>query len=162
MFKFNILGRVKKKILRKIENVLNTCLSDKNLIKTIYVHVLPVAGYVLNVCRISYTDLQELDMTVKRKLREKRCHRRLRCDQRLYIYTKVGGKDLKKLRKMYRETKTIVACYLALSENIWTREVCKYVRSKEHCSVKKEVEKAWQDIGKQLVFSYIELKLNGE
>ena len=71
-------------------------------------------------------------------------------------------KDLKKLRKMYRETKTIVACYLALSENIWTREVCKYVRSKEHCSVKKEVEKAWQDIGKQLVFSYIELKLNGE
>ena len=90
-------------------------------------------------------------MTVKRKLREKRCHRRFRCDQRLYICTKVGGKDF-----------TIVACYLVLSESIWTREVCKYVRSKEHWSAKKEVEKAWQDIGKQLVFSYIELKLNGE
>ena len=52
-----------------METVLNTCLSDKNLIKAINVHVLQVAGYVMNVCKISDADLQELDMTVRRKLR---------------------------------------------------------------------------------------------
>ena len=51
--------------------MLNTGLSDKNLIRAINSHVLPVVAYVFNVCKVSGNELIELDMIEKRALREK-------------------------------------------------------------------------------------------
>ena len=106
-----MLSRVKKEMMKQIENLINTGLNDKNLMKAINTHVLPVAGYVMNVCKISDTDLPELDIIVKRKLREKLYHGRLCSDERLYMQRKAGGRGLKSLRVMYRETQTRVECY---------------------------------------------------
>ena len=44
-------------------------LNDKILIKAISCLVIPVAGYVKNVCNLGEGDLDELDMTVKIVLR---------------------------------------------------------------------------------------------
>ena len=44
-------------------------LNDKILIKTISCLVIPVAGYVKNVCNLGEGDLDKLDMTVKIVLR---------------------------------------------------------------------------------------------
>ena len=59
-------------------------LAKKNLIRAINSYVLPVAAYVINVCKISESDLLELDMVVKRKLREKKYHGRQCSDERLF------------------------------------------------------------------------------
>ena len=157
-----VLDRVKDEMTKRLSRVLDTKLNDKNLIKAINAHVLPVAGYVMNVCKICETDLNELDMIVKRKLREKRWHGRLCSDERLYMHRNVGGRGLKSLREMYIETKTRVACYLILGENIWMNEVWNYERTKEHWSIKKEVEKAWAGIGKRLELKRDEVRLEGE
>ena len=65
-----VLSRMKKEINSRLDKLLETKLSDKNLFKAINSYVLPVAGYVMNVCKISETDLKDLDMIVKRKLRK--------------------------------------------------------------------------------------------
>ena len=44
-------------------------MNDKILIKTISCLVIPVAGYVKNVCNLGEGDLDKLDMTVKIVLR---------------------------------------------------------------------------------------------
>ena len=46
-------------------------MSEKNLVRAINTFVIPVAAYVMNVCKVSETDLNELDMVIKRILREK-------------------------------------------------------------------------------------------
>ena len=66
------------------------------------------------------------------------------------------------MRDMYKETKTRIACYLTLSDNRWMNEVWKYEQSKEHWSIKKEVEEAWESVGEQLELGNQEILLNGQ
>ena len=157
-----VLERVKKEMSNRLDKVLSTGLSDKNMVKALNTHVLPVAGYVMNMCKISETELNELDMIIKRKLREKRYHGRLSSDERLYMHRKVGGRGLKSLRELYKETKTRIACYLILSGNRWMNEVWKYEKSKDHWSIKKEVEDAWKTIDERLELGNEEIILNGQ
>jgi len=156
-----VLARVKDEIAKRMDNLLETKLSDKNLMKAINSHVLPVAGYIMNVCKISETDLTELDMIIKRKLRGKMAHGRICSDERLYMHRRNGGRGLKSLREIYRETKTRIACYLALSDNEWMNVVWRYERSKDNWSLKKEVERHWQEIGEVLEIGENEVRLNG-
>ena len=59
-------------------------LNDKNLMKAINCRVIPVAGYVKNVCNLGKGDLEELDMIVKSLLRREVLHGRQSSDERLY------------------------------------------------------------------------------
>ena len=47
--------------------------------------VIPVAEYAMNICRFRKDDLVELDMVVKRKLREEKMHRKQASDETLYL-----------------------------------------------------------------------------
>ena len=79
-------------------------LIDKYLIKAINTHILQVAAYIMNVCPLSTAELRELDMTVKRMLREKSMHGRQVSDERLYLPRDRGERGLKSLIR--------IACYL--------------------------------------------------
>jgi len=157
-----VLKRVTGELNRRLDRVLKTKLSEKNIIKAINSHVLPVVGYIMNVCKISETDLEELDMAVKRKLRNKNFHGRLCSDERLYMDRMVGGRGLKSIKEMYIETKTRIVCYLSLSENFWMNQVWLFWKDKEHWNIKTEVEKAWNEIGERLTLGDDEIRLNGE
>ena len=53
-------------------------------------------------------------------------HGRQASNERLYLKRNSGGQSLKCLTGMYKETKVIIACYMAMSEN---RDVSKGIRT---------------------------------
>ena len=60
-----VLERVKKEIKKRTEHLVKLHLNDKNLMKTNNCRVIPVAGYIMNVCVIRKGELEELDKLVK-------------------------------------------------------------------------------------------------
>ena len=91
-------------------------LYDKNLIKAINRTVIPVAGYVMNVCTFTKQKLDELDKIIKKILRDNKIHGRQASDERLYMRRENGGSGLKSMKDLYEETKVTVACYMTYSE----------------------------------------------
>ena len=60
-----VMERVKKEIKIRSEQIMETSLNDENLIKAINCRVIPVAGYIMNLCNLSTDDIKELDKIVK-------------------------------------------------------------------------------------------------
>ena len=96
-------------------------LNDENLVKAINCRVVPVAGYIMNVCNLRKGDIAELDMIVKTALRKEGFHEKQASGERLYAKREDGGRGLKSFKEVYDETKVRVACYMATSNNIEQR-----------------------------------------
>ena len=96
-----IIKRVKSEMEKRMSKLLDSGLSEKNLMRAINSYVIPVAAYVMNVCKVSETDLTELDIVIKRALRERNVHGRQCSEERLYLNRKMGGRVLKSLRDVY-------------------------------------------------------------
>ena len=60
-----VMERVKEEITKRQDHLTGLNLNDKNLMKAINCRVIPVVGYVMNVCNLRKGDLDELDMTVR-------------------------------------------------------------------------------------------------
>ena len=108
-----VMERVKKEIRQRLEHLTKLNLNDQNLMKAINCRVIPVAGYVMNVCQLGKGELEELDKIVKNALRRKRDSMEdsqvmRSCTQR----EPTVGERLKSFREVYDETKTRVACYV--------------------------------------------------
>ena len=67
-----ILERVKKETKKRAEYLVKLRLNDKNLMKPINCRVIPVAGYIMNVCVIRKEELKELKKVVKDILQERK------------------------------------------------------------------------------------------
>ena len=65
-----VLEKVKKEIKKSAEQLVKLDLNDKNLMKAINCRVIPVAGYIMNVCVTRKGELVELDKMVKDILQE--------------------------------------------------------------------------------------------
>ena len=59
----------------------------------------------MNIWRFSKDDLVALDMFVERKLREEKMHGRQASDERLYLPRSKGGRGIRSMRDLYKETK---------------------------------------------------------
>jgi hypothetical protein len=81
--------KIKEQLLEAVERrtkeLVELELNDKNLMKAINCRVIPVAGYLMNVCKFSKEDLDRLDKCVKKILRDNNMHGRQSSDQRLYL-----------------------------------------------------------------------------
>ena len=117
--------------------------------------MIPVAGYGMNVCRLSKEDLIELDMIVKRELRERNMHERQTSDEKLYLARVKGGRVVKRTRDIR------VACYMPLSRCRWIKVAWNRDHRNEYCSRKREVEEALKMVG-EVSFGIGEIDLNGE
>ena len=140
-----VMERIKKEI-RRLDHLTRLNLDDKNLMKAINSRVIPVAGYVMNVCNLGKGDLDELDMTVRSVLGREGFHGRQSNDERLYIKRNEGGRGLKSFKEVYDETKTRVTCYMPAATNKWIRVAWKNESQKEQISLKKEAEKAMRKV----------------
>ena len=60
-------------------------LNNENFIPTINSKVIPVAAYVMNVCKLTKAELNELDEIVKRELRRNNMLGGQAIDERLYL-----------------------------------------------------------------------------
>lgn len=160
--KEKVLERVSLEVQERMESLVQMELYDKNLVKAINCRVVPVAGYVMNVCRFSKNDLAELDMIVKRVLRKNVMHGRQASNERLYLPRNKGGRGLKSMRDVYNETKVRIACYMTYSQSEWIKVAWRRECKKEYCSIKREAEEAMLDIGESIKFGEEAVWLNGE
>ena len=94
-----VMERVQKEI-RRLDHLTGLNLNDKNLMKEINCRVIPVAGYVMNVCNLGKGNLDELDVTVKKILRREGYHRRQSSDERLYLKRNKGSRGLKSFKEV--------------------------------------------------------------
>ena len=123
------------------------------MVRAVNCRVIPLTGYSMNICRFSKGDLVELDMVVKRKLREEKMHGRQASDERLYLPRSKGGRGIKSMRDLYKETKVLVACYMAMSRSRWIEVASLREQGNEYCSVKREEEDAMRDALEKVNFA---------
>ena len=147
-----VMERVKKEIRKRLEHLTELNLNDQNLMKAINCRVIPVAGYVMNICQLGKGELEELDKIVKSALRSKGFHGRQSSDERLYSKRNDGGRGLKSFREVYDETKTRVACYMAMSKNEWIMSAWRNEIHKEQISLKREAENAMINVNSIVEF----------
>ena len=100
-----ILTRVTEEINKRMDRLVNSSLNERNLMRAINSRVVPVAAYAMNVCEFAEKELDGLDGMVKRKLREKNMHGRQNSDERLYMSSEDGGRQLKCFKEVYWQTK---------------------------------------------------------
>ena len=96
-----VMARVKAEIQKRMNALMQQDLYDKNLIKAINRTVIPVAGYVMNVCTFTKQKLDELDKAIKKILRNNKMHGRQASDERLYMRRENGGRGLKNMKDLY-------------------------------------------------------------
>ena len=118
-----VFKRVKGEVNKRVKMLTNTELNDVNLVRAINTKVIPVAAYPVNICKFNGGELKELEQLIKRELRLKNMLGKQSSDERLYLRLYLrredGGRGIKLLKDIYKETRPRVACYMACSENKW-------------------------------------------
>ena len=90
-----VMERVKAEVRKRPEQLIGKQLNDENVMEAINCRVIPVAGYVMNVCTLGKGDLKDLDMIVKSVFRREGFHGRQSSVERLYTNRTSGGRGLK-------------------------------------------------------------------
>ena len=103
-----VFERIKEEVTKRVRMLVNTELNDANLISAINVKVIPVAAYPMNVCKLNNGELNQLDQVIKKEVGAKNMLGRKASDERLYLIRE-GGRGLKSLRDVYKETRLRVA-----------------------------------------------------
>ena len=147
-----VYERVKEEVSRRVNMLTKTELNDANLIKAINMKVIPVASYAMNVCKFTAGELKELDQIIKRELRRKCMMGRQSSDERLYLKREKGGRGLKSMRDVYKETRLRVACYMAKSTNRWIKAAWRREQMKEENAIVMESIMTMNEVGVRLQF----------
>ena len=69
------------------------------MVRSVNTRVIPVAAYSMNICKFTDGELKELDHIIKED----------------------GGRRIKSLRDIYKETRLRVACYMTCLQNKWIK-----------------------------------------
>ena len=157
-----VMQRVKKEISKRLEQLIGISLNDENLVKAINSRVVPVAGYVMNICNLGKGDIEELDKIVKTTLRKQGFHGKQASDERLYGRREEGGRGLKSFTEVYDETKVRVACYMVTSNNDWIKVSWRNEYMKEQTSLKRVAEEVMRSVKAQVEFNAGEIKIGNE
>ena len=140
----------------------NTELNDANLVRAINTKVIPVVAHPMNVCKITDGELEELDQVIKRELRSKNMLGKQSSDERLYLIREDGGRGIKSLRDICKESKLRVACYMACLENKWTKAAWRRENTKEENSIVDEAMKTMEDVEVEIQFEESNMQVDGE
>ena len=98
-----VFERVKGEVNKRVK--MNADLNNVNLVRAINAKVIPVAAYLMNVWKFTGGELKELDQVMKRELRSKYMLGKQSSDDRLYLMREDGGRGIKSLRDIYRDSR---------------------------------------------------------
>ena len=98
-----VFERVKGEVNKRVK--MNADLNDVNLVRAINTKVIPVAAYLMNVWKFTGGELKELDQVMKRELGSKYMLGKQSSDDRLYLMREDGGRGIKSLRDIYRDSR---------------------------------------------------------
>ena len=157
-----VYERVKEEVAKRMKMIVKTELNDENLIKAINIKVIPVAAYVMNICKFNVSELKELNQIIKRKLRGRSMLGRQASDERLYLKREKGGRGLKSMMDVYKETRLRVACYMAKSTNRWIEAAWMRETMKEENAIVMESIKTMEEVGVRLRFEDESIRLDEE
>ena len=157
-----VYERVKEEVAKRMKMIVKTELNDENLIKAINIKVIPVAAYVMNICKFNVSELKELNQIIKRKLRGRSMLGRQASDERLYLKREKGGRGLKSMMDVYKETRLRVACYMAKSTNRWIEAAWMRETMKEENAIVMESIKTMEEVGVRLRFKDDSIRLDEE
>ena len=157
-----VYERVKEEVAKRMKMIVKTELNDENLIKAINIKVIPVAAYVMNICKFNVSELKELNQIIKRKLRGRSMLGRQASDERLYLKREKGGRGLKSMMDVYKETRLRVACYMAKSTNRWIEAAWMRGTMKEENAIVMESIKTMEEVGVRLRFEDDSIRLDEE
>ena len=107
-----VFERVKCEVNNRVKTLTNTELNDVNFVRAINTKVIPVAAYSMNFCKFIDGELKELDQVMKPILRSKNMLGKQSSNERLYVIREDGGRGIKLLRGICKETRLRVTCYM--------------------------------------------------
>ena len=157
-----ILERVKKETKKRTEHLVKLRLNDKNLMKPINCRVIPVAGYIMNLCVIRKEELKELKKMVKDILQERKFDGRQARHEQLYMRREEGERGLMSFKGVYVRTKVRVACYITTSTDKWIKVAWANECSKEHTSTKKIAEEVMAEVKVDGEFGMCNISIRSE
>ena len=143
---------VQGEVNKRVKILTSTGLNNVNLVRAINTKLIPVAAYPMNVCKFTDGELKELDQVIKRELRSKNMLGKQSSNDRLYLIREDGGKGIKSLRDIYKETRLRVACYLTCLENKWIKAAWRRENIKEENSIVEEAMKTMGDVEVEIQF----------
>ena len=143
---------VQGEVNKRVKILTSTELNNVNLVRAINTKLIPVAAYPMNVCKFTDGELKELDQVIKRELRSKNMLGKQSSNDRLYLIREDGGKGIKSLRDIYKETRLRVACYLTCLENKWIKAAWRRENIKEENSIVEEAMKTMGDVEVEIQF----------
>ena len=108
-----VFERIKEEVTKRVRMLVNIELNDANLISAIDAKVIPVAAYPMNVCKFNNGELNQFDQVIKKELRAKNMLGRQASEKRFYLKREEGGRGLKSVRDVYKDTRLRVACYMS-------------------------------------------------
>ena len=147
-----VFERIKEEVTKSVRMLVNTELNDANLISTINAKVIPVAAYSVNVCKFNNGDLNQLDQVIKKELRVKNMLGRQASDQRLYLKGAEGGRGLKSVRDVYKETSLRVAFYMSKSMSHWIKAAWRGEQLNEENAIIAECLTIMKEVGVRMRF----------
>ena len=115
----------------------------------------------MNVCKFNSGELKELHQEIKRELRSKNMLVKQSSDEILYLRREDGGRGMKSLKDIYKETSLRVTCYMACSENKWIRETWRRENTKEENSIVQEAMKTMDNVGVEIQFEQGNIWIHG-
>ena len=148
-----ILKRAEKEVIRRVSVILDTPMSDKNKIDAINTFTLPVITFFLPFIYFSQEDLNEVDLKIKHLLAERGARHSQHLNSLLYASRSIGGRGLKQIASVFKETKIKTALRLATSANLKLQAVAKFQQVKEgkgRRSILKDARKYAIDLGPDL------------
>ncbi len=83
-------------------------------------------------------------------------------DERLYLKREKGGRGLKSMRDVYKETRLRVACYMAKSTNRWIKAAWRREQMKEENAIVMESIMTMNEVGVRLRFEGDSIRLDDE
>ena len=158
----SVFERVKGEVNKRVKMMTNTELNDVNLEHAIKTKVIPVSAYPMNVCKFTAGKLKELDQVIKRELRSKNMLGKKSTDEKLYLRREDGGRGIKLLKDIYKETRLRVACYMDCSEHKWISTAWRRENTKEDNSMVEEVMKTMEDVEVEIQFEEGNIRIDGE
>ena len=157
-----VFERIKGEVNKMVKMLTNTKLNDVNLVRAINTKVIPVAAYSMNVCKFTDRELKELDQVIKRDLRLKNMRGKQSSNGTLYLIREDGGRGIKSLRDVYKETGLRVACYMACLKNKWIKPGWRRENTKEENSIVEEAIKTMEDVEVEIQFEERNIWIDGE
>ena len=153
-----VFERVKDEVTERVRMLTKTGLNDVNLVRAINAKVIPVAAYVMNICKFNNGELKELGQVIKREMRAIIILGKQGSDERLYLQREDGGRGIKSMRVVYQETTLRVTCHMACSTNDWIKAAWR----KEGNSIVTEAIKTMADVGVRIQFEEGNVLVEGE